>query len=204
MKKNFFLIGLLFVVCSCSSTKSKFSPINAYLTEKVKTNDSIIIIANKINNNYTLDLWKKRASISENPNIKESSIDENPRVFEEKFWIEMNSKYRNHDKNIDSLWLKQALWQQKDFKSFKVKFISENTFPKPYLYNEYNKAMDKKNEMTVFSFSEPMIYKKKYVVFAKAITTTKQKYIEPRSFVIMKIENGKWKIVKEINDGYYD
>ncbi|MBK0370388.1 hypothetical protein [Flavobacterium agrisoli] len=198
MKKYIYITALLFFIFGCSSTNKSIDPINAYLKETVKNNDTIVIITNKINNNYALDLWKERAYISENPNNLENSLDENPRIYEEKYWAEMNEKYRNQD--TDSLWLRKSLWKQKEFKNFKVKWMTEKVFPKPYIYSEY---MDKIPEKPAFSFSEPMIYKKKYVVFAFAKTTTGRQFINPRSFLIMKKEKGKWIIVKEITDGFY-
>ncbi|WP_417939150.1 hypothetical protein [Flavobacterium sp. RS13.1] len=201
MKKYIYIVSLLFIIYGCSSTNMSIAPINAYLKETVKTNDSIVIITNKINNNYTLDLWKERVNIKDaNPDMRES-IDENPRIYEEKYWNEINEKYRNQD--TDSLWLRNSLWKQKEFKNFKVKLMTEKVFPKPYLYNKYNEAMDKLPERLTFSFSEPMIYKKEFVVFAFAKTTTGRQFINPISFMIMKKEKGKWVIVKEITDGAY-
>ncbi|MBK0371235.1 hypothetical protein [Flavobacterium agrisoli] len=198
MKKYIYITALLFFIFGCSSTNKSIDPINAYLKETVKTNDTIVIITNKINNNYALDLWKERVDFKDASVYMVESVDENPRIYEEKYWAEMNEKYRNHD--TDSLWLRKSLWKQKEFKNFKVKWMTEKVFPKPYIYSEY---MDKIPEKPAFSFSEPMIYKKTYVVFAFAKTTTGRQFINPRSFLIMKKEKGKWIIVKEITDGFY-
>lgn len=198
MKKNVYIIGLLLLIYSCSSINKSIDPINAYLKNQTKANDSIVIITNKINNNYILDLWKERAYIDLNPNNLESSLDENPRIYEEKYWTEINEKYRNKD--TDSLWLRNSLWKQKEFKNFKVKWMSEKIFPKPYIYNEY---MDKIPSKPTFSFSDPMIYKKKYAVFAASETTTSRQFINIIYIVIMRKENGKWIFVKEITDGAY-
>ena len=198
MKKNIYIVSLLLIIYGCSSANKEIAPINAYLKEAIKTNDTIVIITNKINNNYTLNLWKDRVNIDVNHNNLENSLDENPRIYEEKYWNEMNEKYRNH--NTDSLWLGNSLWKQKDFKNLKVKMMTEKVFPKPYIYNEY---MGKIPERSAFSFSEPMIYKKIYAVFAISETTTGRQFINPRSFVIMKKKKGEWKFVKEITDGAY-
>ena len=189
MKKNIYIIGLLLLIYSCSSTNKRIAPINTYLKENIKTNDSIVIITNKINNNYILDLWKERVEFKDASKYMMEVVDENPRIYEEKYWNEINEKYRNQD--TDSLWLRNSLWKQKEFKNFKVKLMTEKVFPKPYLYNKYNEAMDKLPEKLTFSFSEPMIYKKEFVVFAFAKTTTGRQFINPISFMIMKKEKGK-------------
>jgi hypothetical protein len=198
MKKNIFIFSLFLIICGCSPANKRIAPIKAYLTQNVRTNDTIIIISNKINTNYALNLWKDRSNIDPNPNNLENSVDENPRIYEEKYWKIMNEKYRHPRTN--SLWLGDSLWQQKDFKSFKINLMTEKNFPKPYNYNEY---IDKIPDQATFAFSEPMIYKKIYAVFAISKTTTRQQYIQPRSFVIMKKEKNKWIFVKEITDGLY-
>ncbi|WP_432221173.1 hypothetical protein ACRASX_10440 [Flavobacterium sp. TMP13] len=198
MKKIIFINILILIIYGCSSTNERIAPINAYLKEVIDPNDSILIITNKINNNYTLDLWKERVSFKDANMEVVESVDENPRIFEEKYWNEINKKYRNQ--NNDSLWLRNSLWQQKEFKNFKVKLMTEKNFPRPYSYNQY---MDKIPEIAAFSFSQAMIYKKIYAVFAISETTTGRQFINPRSFVIMKKEKGKWKLVKEITDGAY-
>lgn len=73
MKKNVYIIGLLLLIYSCSSINKSIDPINAYLKNQTNANDSIVIITNKINNNYILDLWKERVYIDENPSSTKSS-----------------------------------------------------------------------------------------------------------------------------------
>ena len=196
--KKIYVISLLLIIYGCSSTNKSIDAVNAYLKETVETNDTIVVITNKINNIYTLDLWKNRVSFKDSNIGVMENVDENPSIFEEKYWNEINEKYRNRD--TDSLWLKNSLWNQKKFKNFKVKLMTKKEFPRPYSYNKY---MDKIPEKLAFSFSEPMIYKKAYAVFAISKTTTGRQFIYPRSFIIMKKENEKWKIIKEITDGAY-
>ncbi|WP_417939143.1 hypothetical protein [Flavobacterium sp. RS13.1] len=198
MKKNVYIIGLLLLIYSCSSTNKRIAPINTYLRENIKTNDSIVIITNKINNNYILDLWKERVEFKDASIYMMEVVDENPRIYEDKYWNEINEKYRNKD--TDSLWLRNSLWKQKEFKNFKVKWMTEKVFPKPYIGNDY---MDKIPSKPTFSFSDPMIYKKKYAVFAASKTTTSRQFINIIYIVIMKKEKGKWIFVKEITDGAY-
>lgn len=201
MKNTFaFLFILISIISSCSSTKVKFSPINTYLNSKLVNNEVVIVVENKINNNYTIDLLKERSIISLDGNTLENSIAEKSTLYVEKYWLKMNKKYRNQ--NTEGIWLKNRLWSKNDFIDFKIKFIKEENFPKPYVYNEY--MADKMTEVIVFSFSEPLFYKnKKYVLFAKGETTTKKQFIYPNSIVVMKKENGKWIVIQEITNGDY-
>ena len=86
MKKIIFINILILIIYGCSSTNERIAPINAYLKEVIDPNDSILIITNKINNNYTLDLWKERVSFKDANMEVVESVDENPRIFEEKYW----------------------------------------------------------------------------------------------------------------------
>ncbi|KFF18412.1 hypothetical protein [Flavobacterium hydatis] len=200
MKKYFFyLITLTLSVYSCSSVKGNLSPINAYLNSKLKNNDTIIVIENKINNNYAIDLLKEKSIAVVDSNTIENSVGLKPPLYNEKYWDIMNQKYRNKNTEV---WLKSELWNQNDFSKAKIKFVKEKVFPKPSVYNEY--MTDKKGEILVFSFSEPIFYKnEEYVIFSKSETTTKKQFILPNSIVIMKKENGEWIVFKEINDGNY-
>lgn len=202
MKK--YIILLLFLnlsIYGCSSIKENLqSPVNTYLSSRIKNNDTIIIIINKINNNYAIDLFKTRSQIPVTANTLENSVLlDNPK-FNEKYWSVMNEKYRN-DKT-EEIWLKSDFWNQNDFKNLKIKFIKEIDFPKPWIYNEY--MTDKKAEVIVFAFSNPIFYDNgRYAIFAKSETTTKKQFNEPTCIVIMKMENKKWKFIQEINDGNY-
>jgi hypothetical protein len=201
MKNTFAcLLIMILLISSCSSVKENLSPINTYLKSKLEKNELVIIIENKINNNYTIDTFTERATRPINPNTIENSIVLKPLLYEEKYRSQMNEKYRNQ--NTDEIWLKNRLWSQNDFIDIKIKFVKEDVFPKPYVYNEYMK--DKMDEAIVFSFSEPIFYKnKKYVLFAKAETTSKKQFINPNSIVVMKKKSGKWIIIQEIISGDY-
>jgi len=201
MKNTFAcLFIVILLISSCSSVKENLSPINTYLKSKLDHNVEVSVIENKINNNYTIDLFKKRYITPINANTIENNIVLKTLLFEEKYWSKMNKKYRNQ--NTDKIWLKNRLWRQNDFIDIKIKFIKEENFPKPYVYNEY--MNEKMAEAIVFSFSEPIFYKnKKYVLFAKAETTTKKQFIIPNSIVVMKKEKGKWIVIQEIIDGEY-
>lgn len=201
MKNTFAcLLIVTLLISSCSSIKENLSPINTYLKSKIENNEVVIVIENKINNNYTIDLFKERAISPINLNTIENSIVLKPLLYEEKYWSQMNKKYRNQ--NTDKIWLKNRLWSQNDFNDIKIKFVKEDVFPKPYVYNEYMTV--KMDEAIVFSFSEPIFYKnKKYVLFAKAETTSKKQFINPNSIVVMKKENGKWFVIQEIMNGEY-
>ncbi len=176
------------------------SPVNTYLSSRIKNNDTIIIITNKINNNYAIELFKTRSLVQVTANTLENSVLLGDPKFNEKYWSVMNEKYRN-DKT-EEIWLKSDFWNQNDFKNLKIKFIKEGDFPKPWIYNEY--MTEKKAEVIVFAFSNPILYENgRYAIFAKSETTTKKQFNGPTCIVIMKMENKKWKFVQEINDGNY-
>ncbi|CAC9976152.1 hypothetical protein [Flavobacterium panici] len=202
MKRLFFyLITIITLsIYSCSSVKEGLSPVNVYLNFKFKNNDTVFVIENKLNNNYAIDLLKERSIAVVTNNTNENSVGLKPPLYTEENWNAMNQKYRL--KNTDEIWLKNTFWNQNDFKNVKIKFIKEDVFPKPFLFNEY--MTEKKNEVIVFSFSEPIFYKNsEYVIFAKSETTTKKQFIQPNSIVVMKKENGKWILFQEIYDGNY-
>jgi hypothetical protein len=201
--KNTLIIILIvtFLISSCSTVKEKLSPINSYLKSKIQNNEMVIVIENKINNNFTIDFFKERFITPINLNTIENSTIKNPLLYKENYWLELNKKYRNQ--NNDEIWLKNELWSQNDFINPKIKLVKEAAFPKPYVFNEY--MTDKMDEVIVFSFSCQMFYKnKKYVLFAKAETTSKKQFINPNSIVIMKKKNGKWIIYQEIKSGDYN
>lgn len=201
--KNTLIIILIvtFLISSCSTVKEKLSPINSYLKSKIQNNEMVIVIENKINNNFTIDFFKERFITPINLNTIENSTIKNPLLYKENYWLELNKKYRNQ--NNDEIWLKNELWSQNDFINPKIKLVKEAAFPKPYVFNEY--MTDKMDEVIVFSFSCQMFYKnKKYVLFAKAATTSKKQFINPNSIVIMKKKNGKWIIYQEIKSGDYN
>lgn len=202
MKKYIILLLILNLsIYGCSSSKESLqSPVNIYLSSRIKNNDTIIVIANKINNNYAIELFKTRSLIPVTANTLENSVLlDNPK-FNEKYWSVMNKKYHNDKTN--EIWLKNDFWNQNDFKNLKIKFIKEVDFLKPWIYDEY--MTEKKAEVIVFAFSNPIFYDNgRYAIFAKSETTTKKQFNEPTCIVIMKMENKKWKFVQEINDGNY-
>ncbi|MBZ4035448.1 hypothetical protein K6T82_11770 [Flavobacterium sp. 17A] len=194
-----FLIGLS--VYGCSSTKDLLpSPVDTYLGSRLAVKDTVIIISNKINSNYVLDLFKERSLVSINNNTLDNSIISNDPSYVEEYWNLMNKRYRNY--KTDETWVQTSFWTQDDFKNPQIKFMKEKDFPKPTAYNEF--MSEKSSEVTVFAFSDPVFYQnKQYALFAKSETTTKKQFIKPISIVIMKAEKGKWIYVKEINDGNY-
>ncbi|MDL2142455.1 hypothetical protein QQY79_07975 [Flavobacterium tructae] len=201
MRKYFISLFIVILsIYSCSSVKESLSPVNVYLSSKFNDNDTIIVIENKINNNFAIDFLKRSSILRVDNNAIEGSTGLKSPLYKEEYWDVMNRKYRN--KITDEIWLKSELWDRKDFRNIKIKFVREDAFPKPYVYNEY--MTTKKRELSVFSFSEPIFYKNsKYVIFAKSETSTKKQFIEPNSIVIMKKEKGKWIVVKEIGDYVY-
>lgn len=93
MKNTFAcLFIVILLISSCSSVKENISPINTYLKSKLDNNVVVIVIENKINNSYTIDLFKKRSITPINANTIENSIVLKTLLFEEKYWSKMNKK----------------------------------------------------------------------------------------------------------------
>lgn len=95
MKKNIYIVSLLFIIYGCFFINMSIVFINVYLKEIVKINDFIVIIMNKINNNYILDLWKERIEFKDVSVGMMEIVDENLRIYEEKYWNKINEKYCN-------------------------------------------------------------------------------------------------------------
>lgn len=191
-----FLIALFY---NCSSIDhTSLSPINEYLNSKIKSKDTIIIIQNKINNNYTLNLLKERSTIPYNHNMTENSIGLKDSLYNENDWNLFNEKYRIESNEI---WLDSDLWKNNYFVKKEIKFVPEKKFPKPYILNKY--LSTEMYEYQVFSFSEPIIYRNEYAIFSKSETTTRKQFINPNSIIVMKKTKNKWIFFQEITDGEY-
>jgi hypothetical protein len=201
MIRKIYLFILILLSCSCSSIKENNSQIvDTYLNTMIKKEDSLVVIKNKINNNFTINLLKSRSIKEIGANTLESSVGLKYYLYKEKYWSKMNDKYSN--KITDEIWLSNSFWDKKDFKNKKVHFIKQRDFPRPYEYNVF--LTSKFPEIKVFSFSEPIYYKsKEFAIFAKAETTTRKQFINPNSIIIMKKENGRWLFFQEITNGDY-
>ncbi|MBP4141159.1 hypothetical protein J3S90_05015 [Flavobacterium sp. P4023] len=197
--KIFCLFGSLFLICSCSSFKKVQSPITAYLLTKTNKNDTIMVIEEMINNNFTIDFLQAQSKIGVNKNTIDDSTPHED-IYNEKDWLIMQKKYQNKTKTAN--WLNNDLWHQKDFNKLNIKLIKEDLFPKPWVINEYLKEENK--EIKVFAFSKPIFYKNnRFILFAKSETTTKKQFITPNSIVIMQKRNGVWIIKQELISNIY-
>jgi hypothetical protein len=202
LKKINVLILIVLLSCSCSSRKNNNSKLVAiYLNTIIKEEDSVVVIKNKINNNFAIKLLKSRSINEINANTLESSVGLKDSLYNEKYWVKMNDKYSNIITN--EIWLSTSFWTKKDFKNNKINFIKQKDFPKPYEYNVY--LTSEFPEVKVFSFSEPIYYKgKEFAIFAKGETTTRKQYLSPNSIIVMKKENRKWFFFQEITTGEYN
>lgn len=196
------LILILLLSCSCSAIKKNNSKIvDIYLNTIIKKEDSLVVIKNKINNNFTIELLKNRSVNELDANTLESSVGLKDSLYKEKYWVKMNDKYNNIITN--EIWLSNSFWKKKDFKNKKINFIKQKDFPKPYENNVF--FTSEFPEVKVFSFSEPIYYKsKEFAIFAKAETTTKKQYVSPNSIIVMKKEKRKWFFFQVITSGEYN
>ena len=110
----------------------------------------------------------------------------------------MENKYKKEDQNT---WLLSDFWTKNNFKKTKVSFIKLNQFPKSNYWNDSLRNI--KNNKVVYAFSEPILYKKKYAVFAfsKCGTSDYGFSIEPSKIVMMEYKNNKWVFNSLVEDG---
>lgn len=177
----FIIIGLnpLFA----QTAKDKYNSLNDYFETIVKdTSKTIIIRERKIQNNETIEMFK----LNDIWSIDLTGMERlDKKLYKEADWKTMKHKYKNFLSLKKEESIKREFWKKKDFKYKKItleNLISGKAdFEKKYaLCPVYD----------MYSFSEPIYYKKTYLVF----TVYKSDIIGGGSvyIVIMKKENDKW------------
>ena len=199
--KKLICISLL-LLYSCSSTsirEDKNAPINDYLETQNLDNQKIMIIKEKINNNVTIAIFEGKTYYYEESNkyVRVEGVQEP--LYNKELWEKMKFQYEN--KSTSDYWIKDSKWTRNDFRYKNIYFFKKEKLPKPW---EYDKSISKfREEYTIFTFSEPIYYDKKYAVFTKIRTSTYSRTFGGRGIVIMEKVNDKWVTIKEIGDGIY-
>ena len=183
-----------FIISSCSTKFDKNSVINDYLSSSVKdTTKEIIIVTEKISPNQIIEIF--RGTIYENSENKLERDGGVPTsLYNDKDWKEMKNKYSSKSTVNNSLWMTNESWNKNNFKLKKITF--EN-------YKEVLKKLEKysysgDSEIKIFSFSDPIYYKKKkYLVVAVFLATTKTAGFYSSFILIMKKINGRWVIINK-------
>lgn len=196
--KKYFILALSLII-NFLSAQDKNRAIDDYLNIILKEkNKEIIIIKEKINPNITLKIFKGNEYInSENSKIREGGVANS--LYNEKKWRKM--KNENELPNNTNTWVKNDLWTKDDFIHFNVSF---------YNIDEYYNRIESKNHSIfeniteVYSFSNPILYKKKYIVFTVLSTKTDSISFSHDFIVIMKLLNNKWVVIDKIySESYY-
>jgi len=190
LKKILIIIPLFTLSCSSVQYVENYEPINVFLeTKNLEKGREYILLHDKINNLAPLRLFNGGEG-EEHIIDPRDPIDYTDGLFVEKHWKKMYKQYAQ-----DTI---PKYWKKEDFPRFN--FILENK--KGLLgYDFMNRYLNTRID-TIVKISEPMYYmNKKYIMF----------YFEVASFfgtlspevVIMKKENGKWVVVREIGDYTY-
>ncbi|TDD78284.1 hypothetical protein [Flavobacterium caseinilyticum] len=183
--RNYLLYGFIALLfSSCSVTKAKYNALNDYFeTIEKDSNKEIYVAREKINSNYTLEIFKLNEiqAFDSKGNI---TID--TKLFKEKDFEKL--KCENPDPPIqdERIWATNKYWNKNNFKQDKIIFESMNTkIGIESIIEKYDKS-----NICVYSFSEPIYYQnKKYLVF----TNYKICIAGGSSFVvIMQKIKGKW------------
>lgn len=193
--KYVFLIALY---CSCSITKNENAPINDYLETQKIDDQKIMIIAEKINNNTTIAIFKGEEYLEPLSNKYERNEGVKAPFFDETKWTKMKALYEN--KKTEERWVKSDVWTLKDFKHKNILFFERAKFPNPGKYEKF----EFEERYVVFSFSAPIYYDKKYAVFTLQKTTTKDLILGNTSVLILEKKKGKWQVIDEVVEGIYN
>jgi hypothetical protein len=158
--------------------------LNDYLeTIEKDSNKEIFIAREKVNSNYTLEIFKLNEiqAIDSKGNIT-SDIE----LFNEKDWAKLKGKFLDPPIQDERIWATNKHWTNKDIKNDKIIFESMDT------KNGIASIIENhdKSNICLYSFSEPIYYQnKKYLIF----TNFKTCIAGGNSFVvIMQKIKGRW------------
>ena len=184
MRKYLFHGFIVLLFCSCSVTNDKYNALNDYfITIEKDSNKKIFVAREKINSNYTLEIFKLNEIQAFD---SKGNITPDTGLFNEKDWGKLKSENPDPPIQDKRIWDTNKYWTKNDFKHDKIIFESMNTKTGiESLIEKYDKS-----NICLYSFSEPIYYQnKKYLVF----TNYKICIAGGSSFVvIMQKIKGKW------------
>ena len=164
--------------------KEKLEAINDYFETIVKdSNKEVFIAREKINSNYTLEIFKQNEIQA--IDLKGNRTPDT-KLFNEKDWKKFKKQNQDPPIQDNRIWDNHKYWTKNDFRHSKTIFESMNK--KPGIESIMEKY--KKYDICVYSFSEPMYYQnKKYLVFTnlKIYSSGGNPFV-----VVMKKIKGKW------------
>lgn len=190
IKKIVLIISLFTLSCASAQYIENYEPINVFLeTQKLEKGREYILQRDKADNVQALRIFN--GGLGEEHIIDpKDPIDPTDGLFAEEHWKKMYKQYAQ-----DTI---PKYWKKEDFPAYN--FILENK--KGLFKFDFHKKYDGSRMDIVISISEPLYYMdKKYIMFYFNVS-----YFlggGKAEVVIMKKENGKWIIVREIGDYIY-
>ncbi|OIV41170.1 hypothetical protein [Flavobacterium johnsoniae] len=192
LKKIVLIIPFFILSCASAQYLESYEPINVFLdTQNLDKNKAYILQSDKELNKQALRIFNGGQGAE---HIIDSTDPTDPTdgLFIEEYWKKIYQEYAN-----DTV---KRYWKKEDFPAYN--FILENgtglTLKESFLRKYINSRI---NEMIILS--EPMYYmNKRYIMFYYA-----KVYFDSSGssqVIIMKKENGKWVVVREIGDYIYN
>lgn len=160
MRKYLFHGFIVLLFSSCQATNDKYNALNDYFETIEKDSSKKIFVAReKINSNYTLEIFKLNEIQAFN---SRGDITPDTELFNEKDQGKLKAENPDPPIQDERIWDTNKYWTNKDFKHDKIIFESMNTKKGiESLIEKYGKS-----NICVYSFSEPIYYQnKKYLVF---------------------------------------
>lgn len=187
--KIHYIVILLIILSSCSTSKDKFNALNDYIKLEIKdTTKSIIVVKEKVSSNMTIEIFNTSQIIALDSK-KMETLDTS--LYQEKEWKRMKKKYENIHLTKKDKSLEDKYWTKEDFTYNKIIIESIKGLPGDYLFNKYLSNLN----IYVYYFSEPIYYKdRKHLVFTIYRSDRIGGYGGGSSIflVVMKKEKEKW------------
>jgi hypothetical protein len=199
MKNVLNLFIKIIFLFSFTLIKAQNEPINDYLeTLNLKENEKIMIIREKINNNITIDIFRKNIYLDpiQNENLRQLKWS---KIYNDKDWVIMKKKYE--EDFVTDYWVKGNYWTLNDFKHKNILFWKQEKLPNLGKYEKF----DFDENYKLFSFSAPIFYKNKlYAIFTFIESNTRYLQLGPANVIVMKKIKNKWVWFQSIHDGIYN
>jgi hypothetical protein len=199
--KIHYIIILLIILSSCSTSKDKFNALNDYLNIELKDSTKrmvinktkgIIIVEEKISPNYTIEKFDECVLSAYHLGYQFRG---DTTLYNVKNWTKMKNKYALKQSNKERFYLKNDFWTKQDF-TFK-RITIEKIEKIKNVINDPTK--DSILNSQIYAFSEPIYYKnKKFIVLSVSNFTYSSIPNASSYLVIMKKEKGKWVVLNYV------
>lgn len=196
MKKNILFLMLIILYVSTAFGQDKNQAINDYLQTIVPDyNEKIIIKKEKISPNAVLELFYGRPYKDSIGNLQRYGGAPNS-LYNEKAWEKMKKEYFD-EKNTDKKYFTEnVFWNLNDFKYKNILFVPNKDFLDLIISRSEKQPLPR---IKVFSFSDPIYYSLKYLIFAISKGYSESTMNFENYVVIMKKEKDKWIMVAKVD-----